>query len=279
MYLEAMPRLLGHGALALAPLGCLAAALRPARRAEALCYALAALTILACLATLPPRDIRYAIPLLPFAALAVMLGAASGADLVRERRGLGAALGLAAAGVAALPGPLLTMVDTVSGFAPIARYLATHGAGDAVLYAGRYDGVFAFYMRLEDPQLRGRVAFAHKLLFRADLDAGFHRPERAQVKRVDEIAPLVAAECGCRWVAFEVRADETLAESERLLRHALDGPGFGHVATFPLQAPSAVKVELYRVTLPVAAAPAWDLSFPSFGDGKFRQVEPLKQAR
>lgn len=275
-YLRELPNLLGPSTLALALSGGVVAALRPLRRQEVARYGLALLVVLACLSVLPPKDSRYALLLLPFTALAVMLGVLACAEAVRAQPNALLAAGLVAAAGSAMAGWQKPMVPVVAGFEPLARYLAERGTGDAVLYAGRYDGVFGFHLRLADPHMRQRVVFAHKLLYRFDLDQGFERIEQPRVERAADVATVVAERCGCRWVAFEVREEKTLTASDRLLRRALDGPAFELIASFPLLAPSTIRVDLYRIKLAVTQSPPQDIAFPTFGERVYRSVEPLR---
>jgi hypothetical protein len=67
--------------------------------------------------------------------------------------------------------------------------------------------------------------------------------------------------------------------AEQLLRQALSGPEFERVASFPVIAPLAERVDLYRFLLPIEPQATVDLVFPSFSGRAFRDVPPIPTRR
>ena len=94
-----------------------------------------------------------------------------------------------------------------------------------------------------------------------------------------DVVALIRAQSGCTWIAVEALPDGRLTASERLLRQALAGPEFEHVASFPVVTPLVERIDLYRVRGPVEPVRAVDLAFPSFSDRIFRGVIPVERRR
>ncbi len=82
-------------------------------------------------------------------------------------------------------------------------------------------------------------------------------------------------ESGCRWLAIEVGTNSEWARGQRLLRDAVRGPEFELVRSFPLVAPNATRVDLYRQVGAVAPKSTIDLKITSLGEHIFHSVQPI----
>jgi hypothetical protein len=159
----------------------------------------------------------------------------------------------------------------------VALYLRSHAPNDAVLYSGRYDGVFGFYMRALDPGFDRRLVLSRKLLYRYEQTADFNRIETPHVASPSDVVALIQRRSGCRWVAVEIGPEDDLTASDRHLYRALEGPAFERVQSFNVVAGVVVRVDLYRFLPPVEPAAPADLVLPSFSDRVFPAVEPIRR--
>jgi hypothetical protein len=256
----------------------LAAGLTSARRKEALRLALAIPTVLLCLLVLPAMTDRYALILGPIAVLSMFLAITTIVSRAGALQPLVATVAVVAVLAFGSRAALAVTVQEVSGIRAVTDYLREHAATDTVMYSGRYDGVFGFYLRAGDPYFERRMVLASKLLFRYEQDQWFNWIETPHAKNVAEVVSLIEQRSGARWVAVEI-GDIDLNVSELRLREALHRPGFEHVRTFPVRGRRITHIDLYRVTLPLAPAPPIDLMFPSFDDDVYRGVTPLASRR
>lgn len=278
-YPLALARLAGWPVLLLAGTG-LALGLRSARwQREAGQLGCGLLVMLACLLPLPAFDERYAIPALPLLALAALLGPlawAHGAEPRRTRetpkRWLPVLLLLATL-LLSWQGPRPALV---SGHQAVVRYLAAQGPADGLLFVGRQEANMGFYMRANEAALKMRLVLARQLLWTAEAGPGFQRQARTQAIDAAQILGRIRHQCGCRWVAWEVRNASYLQPEEKALRQLLDSDAFEHVASFTLQSPNTPRLDLFRAQFEPDAPPPADLRFPFFTDLVFRQVRPVE---
>jgi hypothetical protein len=260
--------------------GLVFALLRGGHRANAVRLVTAAGATMVGLAAVPASEDRYALLMGPLCVLAACAGVVALADASGRWRQVVYAGALASMLAVGTADALRTPVPRVAGFDSVARYLAEHGPSDAVLYSGGgHNGVFTFYVRALDPGFNRRVVLSNKILYRYALGADFRWTETPFVQSADEVAPLIQTQSGCRWIVVEVLSDERLAPTERLLRQALAGPEFEHVASFPVSTTSVTRLDLYRVRGPVQPVHAVDLSFPSFSSQVFRGVTLVERRR
>lgn len=246
-------------------------------RREAVYLAIVYPTVAVCLVLMPAMSERYALLLGPMTVLAAFLGGVSCLGAAgRWRIALTAALivGTVSASVSAA---FRTPVPRVAGFGAVAEYLRRHAPNDAVLYSGRHDGVFGFYARALDPRFERRVVLSSRVLYRFEQRSDFKWVETAHVATASDVVSLIQRQSGCQWIAVEIGPESLMPDSERLLRRALEGREFVRVRSFPVDAGSVVRVDLYRVEVPVDAVTSIDLVFPSFSDRVFRAVEPIEQ--
>ena len=275
-YAEALVGLAGGGLLACALAGLLAAALGgPAYRKEAALITAGLAAHFVVLVLLPAQDERYALLMLPLLALAAVLG-----PLVLAGRLSGPAWAPLAAslvvGVLVVQGALSVRLTALDGFEQLSAYLRRHGPDDAVLYAGRHEGLAAFHLLADDPGFQRRMVLAQRLLYRLERGQGFERRQESLAATPEAVVEKIEKECGCQWVAVEVRPQEqdSLAGG-RELRQALQGASFEHVASFAVRAPLVPRIDLYRVVHPGPPAAAMDIDFPFFGDLRFPGISPV----
>ena len=237
------------------------------------------------LTLLSSRDVRYAVPLLfPLSALAIW-GALFFVEQVQRRVAIKHArlvFTLVVVGIIAAQGIVAgrTVVPRVAGMADVVAYLGQHGDDTTVLYDGFYDGVFAYYMRLADPQFGRRVVAAHKSLYAYARVPGWKQQEF--VANRDELIEKVRQQ-GCRWLAIEMGHPSSQWSVAALLREVVVDHPFVFEREFQLEAPDAMAVRLFRIEGPVAdKVDQVELPFPVLGDGvvligspvKRRQTEP-----
>jgi hypothetical protein len=274
-YFRRLPLVVDPVWLGLGTIGLAAGLATPHRRQHAAQLALVYPIVFVCLVLLPAYSDRYALLLAPITVLAAFLGLAIGLDSARRWRTVMAAGVLTAILVWSGGSGLKARVPEVAGFRPIAEYLRANGPQDAVLYSGRYDGVFGFYMQALDPRFNRRLMLTNRLLYGYGQDSNFNYVETPHVGSPADVVAAIRQQSGCRWVAIEIAPESELPVSDRYLRQALEGPEFERVQSFPITAGPVSRVDLYRVRAPVAPAPPMDLRFPSFSDRVFRSVQPI----
>jgi glycosyltransferase involved in cell wall biosynthesis len=274
-YLRRLPLLADLPWLALGALGLLWGIVTSRRREQAIRLALVYPTVLTSLVILPAYSDRYALLLTPTTVLAAFVGLAIAFETAGRWKIFVASAALVVMFFWTGWSGLGAQVPAVSGFAPIADYLRAEGPNDAVLYSGRYDGVFGFYMQSGDSQFDRRLVLTNRLLYRFQQDSGFSFNETPHVNSAADVVDLIRHQSGCRWVAVEIGVEKNLPVSDRYLRQALLGPEFERVRSFPVTAGLVTRVDLYRVTVPVDPAPPMDLQFPSFSRRVFRGIEPI----
>jgi len=89
------------------------------------------------------------------------------------------------------------------------------------------------------------------------------------------VVSVLRTRSGCKWIAIEVGPYSEWAKGQRLLRKAVAGPDFELVRSFPVVAPNAERVDLYRQVGPVRPVVAVDVRIVSFVNRTFNQVEPI----
>jgi hypothetical protein len=231
-----------------------------------------------CLVLLPAESERYALLLLPLVVIAAWTGLSTALNGRARLPGwLQAGLVLLLVGITGAAA-VRVPVPAVSGFEAAVAYLRAHGPADTVLYSGNHDGVFTYYVRTGDPDFDRRVVLAHRLLARYEQTREFWWQETPYVHTPEEVVSLIQRQCGCRWIAVEIGLNP-VTESERLLRLALYGPEFEHAASFPIAAPTAVRLEVYRFGGHLDPPPPVDLVFPSFNSRVFQGIQPVAPRR
>ena len=150
-YWSVLPEVVGALPLALAAASFVVAVGRPSRRTELKYIGSWIAVLLVAFSIIPAKDPRYVLLVAPAFVLLIATGAASILHhLPRVTPGWRSAMLAAALGAAFAVGWRVE-IPRVSGLREVAEFLRQNGRGDAVLYDGRYEGVFGFYVRALDP--------------------------------------------------------------------------------------------------------------------------------
>ncbi|MEO8368872.1 MAG: glycosyltransferase [Candidatus Solibacter sp.] len=274
-YLLSLPGLVGAVPVALGALGIVLGIRTAQWRKEAQLVALWILVPLAVFSLLPAKDSRYVLIVAP----AFLFGSAIGiACLAAKYRPLPAVwqstvLIVALAGSAWSASRVPTLHK--SGFRAIALYLRQHAPEEAILYDGYHDGLFGFYLRAFDPDFRRRLVLGQQVLYHFGPAATFNWEEALSAGSSADVVRLLQTESGCRWLAIEVGTNSQWAKGQRLLRNVVTGPEFELVRSFPVVAPNATRVDLYRQVGAVTPKFTIDLKMTSLGEHTFRSVRPI----
>jgi glycosyltransferase involved in cell wall biosynthesis len=276
-YPASLPSLLGIPLFLLSIIGLAVAIIWPAAtRVEVrwlLTWTLA--TVGAC-SLLPAKDSRYILILVPAALIAASLGAASLWRATRLRpAGWLAVLVLALGGCAWSASSF--RVPAKLGFRAAAAYVRREAPTECVLYDGYHDGLFGFYYRSLDPRFEGRVALGQQFLYRYGPESTFNWVETDAAATTQEVANLLRSKSGCRWVAIEVGPYSEWANGQKLLRRAVAEPPFELIRSFPVVAPNAERIDLYRLVSPVSPMPAVEVQVGSPAAGKSLWVVPVSR--
>jgi hypothetical protein len=157
----------------------------------------------------------------------------------------------------------------------VAAYIAAHGPNDTVLYDGYDDGLFGFYFRALDPGFHRRLILGQQLLYHYGPAATFDWVQTQAAESVPELLALLQRKCDCRWIAIEMGPSSVWAKGQRLLREAVKGPGFELVHSFPVVAPNAERVDLYRLLGRLTPVQAIDVRITSFTERVYSGVVPV----
>ena len=221
----------------------------------------------------PAQDSRYILIIAPAFVLAAALGCVS----VRFFAWIspGSLLFIIAAGLTFSAWQAARMqLPQRSGFRAVASYLRQQAA-DAVLYDGYHDGLFGFYFRVLDPQFQQRLVLGQQILYHFGPASTFNWEETLNAKTLEEVQQVLRTCSGCHWAAIEIGRRSEWAQGQRLLRQAVTGPGFELVHSFPVIAPDAVRIDLYRIVGPVKPVSTVDVRVTSFSNRTYRNVSPI----
>lgn len=276
-YPAGLPALLGPALLGLGFIGLVAGlAYGPCRKNAQLLAAWIVIPI-AVFSMLPAKDPRYILIVVPAFVLAAAVGIASLLQTVPAISSRWLAVALIAGFVAVGWHSSQFHMPQKNGFRAVASYLRKYAPDDAVLYDGYHDGLFGFYFRAFDPHYRHRLVFGQQLLYHYGPAADFNWVETLQAKSTDDVVEILRTRSGCSWVAIEVGPDSQWAQGQRLLRAAVAGPQFELAHSFPVIAPNAQRVDLYRLiggALPVSTI---DVQLASFSNRIFHHVVPISR--
>lgn len=115
----------------------------------------------------------------------------------------------------------------------VAKYVESIAQEEAVLYDGRFDGVFIWYMRTRDPEFRRQVVLARQLIS-SEFD-------KNQMRKA-------LLETGCRWLVLEKTAHPIQTSREKNLQRLVQSGGFELVESFELLPKSIERLDVYRMT-------------------------------
>ncbi len=279
-YLDAYRSIFGGTLTVLAGTGAVAGILsRRWRRETALLLIWIGVTYLA-LTYLKAKDPRYLLPLAtPLTCLAAIAIFAP-ARAVQVRLPHRAVTLLASAAMMAVLAAQAWQawripVPAVSGFPELIAFFDQVAPGEAIFYDGRLAGVFTFYVRAGDPDFRRRVVRGDKLLYVIPLN-GAMRSREFVASRQDVIEAL-QRRSGCRWLAIDEGIGPLPAAS--LLREVVRGPEFEWVRSFPIHMGGVMRLDVYRMLIPVAAPEAIDLPMDMLGPGARLETRAIDRRR
>jgi hypothetical protein len=167
-------------------------------------------------------------------------------------------------------------VPRVEGFQEVVAYLKSVAPEEMVLYDGKYDGIFSFYVRQGDPNFKRGVVPGDKLLYASAI---FPKWQLEQyVSSPHDVVERIQSKCGCRWLAIEQPDKEEQSDqvaAARYLREAVRGPEFDFIKSFPIAVSPPMHINIYRFRLPVKPPEFLELSFPALRDGGRFRVKPI----
>jgi hypothetical protein len=167
-------------------------------------------------------------------------------------------------------------VQRVEGFREVVDYLKSVAPEEMVLYDGKFDGVFSYYVRLADPNFKRGVVVGDKLLYASAIFPTWHLEE--YVSSPNDVVERIQSNCGCRWLAIEQADEEDPADEVAAaghLREAVRGPEFEFIRSFPIDASPPMRIDIYRFRLPVKPREFLELNFPALGGGGRFRVKPI----
>ncbi len=278
-YATHMTEIVSAPVLALAVVAVSAALFRSRRRREVI---LCVIWAVACyvwfwMITAGYAESRYLLPAVPALVCLATVGVASLADLTQARaRGplFATAVFLVLISTQAAIASRLD-VRNVSGFDEVAKYVRDVAPGERVFYDGQYDGVFGFYLRGLDPDLRQAMTRGANLIYSTRLGPRYGLVERVTAER--DITRVLVNECGCRIFVVEkqLAPDMTRVTAAINLRRAVGDEPFELLRTFTVTTPDVREVAVYRLPSSVVPQESAVLRFPFLGGGKTFAVEPI----
>ena len=277
-YLHRLPELLSPSVLGLMPIGGVLGLRDESSRREASVTLLCLLICYFGLSVLVERESRYALFLVPPAVILAVVGVRTLAGWIAERFGRQPAPYFLVAIVSLIGFHVLRApavhVPMATGFREVVAFLKENAPDERVFYDGQYVGPFTFYVRAEDPGFKRGVVRGDKLLYASAILPRWRLMER--ISSPAEAVEAIRTRCGCRWLAIENGEDPDSIDAARYLRQAVAGPEFQLVKSFPVDAPPATRVDVYRF-LPAAESPEEiELPFPVLGEGTILRARPLE---
>jgi hypothetical protein len=264
----------------LAGLGLVAGLAHRRWRQEAVLSASWILVLYVVFSILHAKDVRYALPVMAPLLVLATLGVTIGCEWLARLRFLRASAGRRLTTVVLLAllayqsyWATVYRVVSIRGYPELVSYLGQVAPDEPVLYDGFYDGVFTFYLRAADHHFRRRVVLGSKLLYAYAMIPGWK--QRDFVHSAEEVIDVLQQRGGCRWLAIEVSQRDHDLLPMRYLRDAVNTPAFELVKSFPIDGPLIKRVDVYRLTMPVAEVQEVDLPFPALGPDVTYRVRPI----
>lgn len=278
-YLRAVPRLLHPVVVLLAAAALVSAVIDRRYRHEVRLLAIWVGIVYLGLTCLWPREPRYALLLVPAVVMLAVIGLRAVVELTHDTLSVGAARGhvVALLGVSAILAwsAYRTPVPAIAGIEEVARFAVHHAPTERILYDGRSDGTFIFYVRVHDAGFSRAVIRGSKLLYASALMPTWRLTERV-ASRADVLRAL-EHDCGCRWVVIERQSSDDGIAAMRFLREAVTGPEFRLVRSFPVTAPGTTQVDVYEYLGPLETPREIELPFPILGKRTLHRVRPIER--
>ena len=222
------------------------------------------------------KDIRYALPVMVPMIILCAIGIISVSEWVERRLRMpvsdGRKLTMIIILLILLSQAYLVRqhtVPSVSGYRELVAFLEQAAPAEPLFYEGYHDGIFTFYVRAGDEDFQRRVVLGSKLLYASAKVPGWRQQDF--VHSPADVIRVIREQGGARWLAVEVPAHGQPSAPVRALHEALGTPDFELIRSFPIDAHSVERVDVYRFRLPVAEVQEVELPFPVLGpDVRYR---------
>ena len=126
----------------------------------------------------------------------------------------------------------------VNSIEQVVEFVEQIAPDEPIIYDGRFDGTFGYYLRVRDPKFQRQMVLAKSLLLPVNPLAPTKKPIAA--------ADLLS-QSGCRWLVLETPKSRTPKSLERILQQTVELPGFELVKSFKLPIKDIEKVDVYRI--------------------------------
>ena len=157
----------------------------------------------------------------------------------------------------------------------MAEFVVREAPTERILYDGRSDGTFTFYVRAHDPGFTRAVVRGSKLLYASAVSPTWRLKER--VFSVSDVIDILENECGCGWVVVEQDpSDWPEIAAARYLRLAVQGSAFRFVRSFLISGPEERRVDVYQFLRPLTVPATVALPMPLFGEQTQFRVRPIE---
>ena len=242
-YFRTMPKLTEWWAICFGGLGLLCGLTYRGFRADIARVLVAFLIAFATLAPIWAKDPRYILLACPTAIWLAAYYIHATANFLRSQWSPATSELAILAGLASLFGFAGLMawnkaLPRVNSIEQVVEFVEQIAPDEPIIYNGRFDGTFGYYMRVRDPKFQRQMVLAKSLLLPVN-------PLSPQAK------PLAAADLfvqsGCRWLVLETPKSPTLKSLERILQQTVGLPGFELVKSFKLPIKDIDKVNVYRI--------------------------------
>lgn len=123
-------------------------------------------------------------------------------------------------------------IRNTAEFESVVDFVESIAPQESVLYDGRFDGVFIYYMRVRDPEYSRQVVLARKWI----------NPELEQEQVLKQVIAT-----GCRWLVLEKTTGVASKPHEETLQQLVQSGCFELVKTFELLPRSIERLEVYKI--------------------------------
>jgi hypothetical protein len=226
------------------------------------------------------KDIRYALPVMVPLVILCAIGIHTASDWMKRRLRMpgpdGRKLTTTLILVLLLSQAYLVgqhTVPSVSGYRELVAFLEQAAPAEPLFYEGHHDGIFTFYVRAGDENFQRRVVLGSKLLYASAKVPGWQ--QQNFVNSPEDVIRVLREQGGARWLAVEIPARGQQSAPVRALHEALGTSDFELVRSFPIDARSVKRVDVYRLRLPVSDVKEVELPFPVLGTDVRYRTRPV----
>jgi hypothetical protein len=230
------------------------------------------------LSYLKAKDQRYVLPCSAPLVLLVSIGlctVGTWLDSIAGRQLMRFTIPAMAAGLMSVLGWWLwsAPLAEIHGVQEVADFLAKVAPDEPVFYDGPLHGIFIYYVRERDDDMRRMVVRGDKLLYLSPLNPHVRARKFASTAR--EVVDVLRTRSGCRWFAIE-RPQAKVGSVRQLLREAVEGPPFHHVAAFPVTGTNVTgAIDVYRIEGEIDRPKEFEMFIPISGEGAKIKSRPV----